>query len=932
MDEELLRQILDRLRDLVPAVDKLGTTMVSGIQNSNDKLLTAMAKLGSRIEREGVTREQETKSMRDFIREVNEAAPAMDEVGSAASGAAADFEQAGQTMLSGMRESAKTNAELAAERKATERKLAQDLARQNYQRFREQRDLGFNYAQMQAEEEQRLSQSGATFRSHLVKMAGDTVAAQRAALIAADAFDEVGKISGTAAKFGAEMANGFKGFTQLNQLIDTTANAISKMAATIPFFGAAMVVAAEGSKFLLEQLQRSADMFRQVSAAGALGAEGMTGLQRQFVESGVSLDGLISIVNDNSQTLARFGGSVSSGTDRFVRFVGGITKTPLGDQLRNLGFSADEIGETAAKFVEQQSRLGRAQNMNQRQLTAGTIQYARELDAIAKITGANRKELQKAQDAALSEQRFRAKMNELTRSGQSDLAQNLNLLQATVAQSAPGLSQGLRDIIAAGGAVTTDAAREAFTLTGGQIVGIAQRALSGEDIGNVLQGLATSVQGGTERFESLAKVADLSPIIGNFAEASDFGRLSLNQLGEELQKQRGIQQKQSEGADELTSNTVKAQREMEQFSNKMADLSLSLTKVAAPAVAKFGATINDMLDELSERLGIDLGRRKQLEQERQQQAASRFEEEQAATSIMSGVDVQDMTTPRAPGEMAGNSFTRGIGNFLRGLGFGPKAGGGEAGSGTARQDMTTPRAPGEMAGTANQQDLEAMGLKIKTGDVQADNAPLSPKLIDLAKKIQSEVPNFSYFSGFNDRFHNVMSPSSKHTEGLALDFVVGNYTPEMAAEIMSQLKGFGASHVRDEYANPSTNATGPHFHVEIPEFLKGGIASGPESGYPALLHGQEAVVPLPDGKSIPVSTSPEPAAPRSETSSVNDNYRLINDQVRMMSEQLVKNDNYRLINDQVRMMGEQLVKLDSLIDAVRATNSINNKILQASQG
>ena len=36
-------------------------------------------------------------------------------------------------------------------------------------------------------------------------------------------------------------------------------------------------------------------------------------------------------------------------------------------------------------------------------------------------------------------------------------------------------------------------------------------------------------------------------------------------------------------------------------------------------------------------------------------------------------------------------------------------------------------------------------------------------------------------------------------------------------------------------------------------FASGGIASGPSSGYPVELHGTEAVVPLPDGRTIPVS-------------------------------------------------------------------------------
>ncbi|MGE9191021.1 hypothetical protein ACQKHP_26510, partial [Escherichia coli] len=39
---------------------------------------------------------------------------------------------------------------------------------------------------------------------------------------------------------------------------------------------------------------------------------------------------------------------------------------------------------------------------------------------------------------------------------------------------------------------------------------------------------------------------------------------------------------------------------------------------------------------------------------------------------------------------------------------------------------------------------------------------------------------------------------------------------------------------------------------EVGSFASGGIASGPRSGFPAVLHGTEAVVPLGNGRSIPV--------------------------------------------------------------------------------
>ena len=41
----------------------------------------------------------------------------------------------------------------------------------------------------------------------------------------------------------------------------------------------------------------------------------------------------------------------------------------------------------------------------------------------------------------------------------------------------------------------------------------------------------------------------------------------------------------------------------------------------------------------------------------------------------------------------------------------------------------------------------------------------------------------------------------------------------------------------------------------VPQLASGGIASGPRSGFPAILHGTEAVIPL-NGGSVPVSLNP----------------------------------------------------------------------------
>jgi hypothetical protein len=43
------------------------------------------------------------------------------------------------------------------------------------------------------------------------------------------------------------------------------------------------------------------------------------------------------------------------------------------------------------------------------------------------------------------------------------------------------------------------------------------------------------------------------------------------------------------------------------------------------------------------------------------------------------------------------------------------------------------------------------------------------------------------------------------------------------------------------------------YKMSKPQLAMGGVVDGPRSGYPATLHGTEAIVPLPDGRSIPVT-------------------------------------------------------------------------------
>jgi len=97
---------------------------------------------------------------------------------------------------------------------------------------------------------------------------------------------------------------------------------------------------------------------------------------------------------------------------------------------------------------------------------------------------------------------------------------------------------------------------------------------------------------------------------------------------------------------------------------------------------------------------------------------------------------------------------------------------------------------------------------------------------------------------------------------------------------------------------------------------KGGVFTGPKSGYDAILHGTEAVVPLPDGKTIPVTVN-QTTSGSMDTSEMISVLREVKSSMDSMTNRA---DNQRVVD-----------MLTELIRTQRNSNSIQEKILQMSQ-
>ena len=144
-----------------------------------------------------------------------------------------------------------------------------------------------------ADENQELQRASEELRNSFQGL----TAATKEANVGLDAFKKKAKelpldIAKGMGGFVNEIAKGNTSLTSMNAVVDVAANAVSGLAKTVPVFGEALSAAtkavAEGAKLVVNQLDQTAKTFNAMSATGALVADGMTGLSRQFTTAGLN--------------------------------------------------------------------------------------------------------------------------------------------------------------------------------------------------------------------------------------------------------------------------------------------------------------------------------------------------------------------------------------------------------------------------------------------------------------------------------------------------------------------------------------------------------------------------------------------------------------------------------------------------------------------
>ena len=245
-----------------------------------------------------------------------------------------------------------------------------------------------------------------------------------------------GYAAGRFVKLGEQVTETIQSFANVGDSVESAAGIFKDVPLVGSVFGA---VAGAATKV--------ADSFNKGTQAGASFGGSIAEMSRAAGEAGMTLDNFAGLISQNGQGMLGFGSTVESGARRFATLSRDLRSTS--SELYALGFSTQEINEGLASYGQQIRMQGLQRGRSDQELIAGARDYLKEMDALAKITGEDRKAKEAERERLLQDAQFQASMAGL----QEDVRKSfLNTTQ----QLPAGLQNFAKDILATGTATTAE--------------------------------------------------------------------------------------------------------------------------------------------------------------------------------------------------------------------------------------------------------------------------------------------------------------------------------------------------------------------------------------------------------------------------------------------------------------------------------------------
>jgi len=696
------------------------------------------------------------------------------------------------------------------------------------------------------------------------------------------------KASGDALKqsfvdLGSSMLKGEQGASVYNGAIKSGANAIENFAAKFGILGTIIgSLASAGLKYVAavnEQADKLFDTYKDLSRSGL--ANGMRDTFDNLQDMGYTMAEIGKMkgtLAENANTLAQFGGTAAEGSRKFAALSKSIVSSDLGAEFQRMGMTIDDINKGIAGYTKIQQITGQLGKENANEMRVSAAAFIEKQDQLTKLTGISADAQNKILESAYAEERYNAKQYELRTlkgdKGSKDLAdRNDELVKMFAANVGPDAAKQLRDYL--GGSMNSEEAQK-FRRSFGNLSDMLDQGVT--DVPKLFdQGAKDAKEtANAQNYQARAGYADKN--FTKYNELTAFaGRTHAQLMVEAAEQAKKDREAQKEGADAGVKNMVGITQN-QRNQTQTTDL---LTNKGIVPVTEGMADLSDALTNVTNIVGQLAGRPNVIGSSGSSGGSAQVS---GTTEKFIGAESggRNIANASGPGGTPASS-AYGVGQMLEGT----------------FNDLAAKAAPGSaLAGKTFEDMKKDVNLqKIAVEQFKQDNAtaltkanlPVNDTNLYLAHHLGASGAIKVLASADNTAVKDVVSAAAyKSNPNLRSLNTVADLKQWAATKMASDNATTAKPSADATTAKPSADAT-----TTKQSAASGGVLSGPKSGYQATLHGTEAVVPLPDGRTIPV--------------------------------QIQSNKNQY---EQISLLSMELDKLDSMLRVMQKQNDVSNKILQ----
>ncbi len=553
----------------------------------------------------------------------------------------------------------------------------------------------------------------------------------------------------------------------------------------------------EAGKFFLQvgikELEATQKFYGQATAAGATFANGLTEFRKVAGTANLTMGEFGKVIQDNAEIFTMYGGTVGRGARLFADASKALD--PFRKGLINLGYSYEDQADGLARVMEMEALSGSQKLRSDADLARATDQYLTNIRAISAITGEDAKKAQARAREAATQAAVATKLRGMGEEGQKRFQSALTLVPKDLQKAFQQyFATGVITDPAAAAALANMPAMMEYFRTAVKLASDAE--LDGTDVTGRL----------TEELKSLSpeilKQADVAgQVIGSASLLSGaYGDLTKIIESTQLLAVKGVKinenvlqsvENQKNTTDALTTSFSKVVEEAQ-------ELKIAIQNALTPAITILAGTMKwgseEIVTSITKMLNKIGTASVKKEVEREQPEIKSPEEQPSAPAPTSTGKVKTTSGLNvAPGVQVGEGLDPALIKVLN--------------------------------------DRTLQGKLITSLYRDNSDAHRSGKAADIA------IRGMSADEAARMLISTIASPGVKFAQ---LETGPGNDKLLKELQMAVQAQGGDPGRVTNK-------GTGPHLHLQT--FGKGGITSGASIAGEA---GPEAVVPLPDGRTIPV--------------------------------------------------------------------------------